>query len=130
MLNKFNNLKIIGNMSKDKIYKRFLVKYLRALSILGYIETHDIDYFEPDNDNIDIQMTLLGLDEFIKKLEKLKRNICTTIIKNDINTIIQFIKINKEIIIKNKFLDRLERPIVSTSVTTKFVHQDEFNTLL
>ena len=104
ILNKFNNLKIIGNMNKDKTYKRFLIKYLRVLSILGYIKTHDITYFEPENDNIDVQMTLLGLDEFIKKLEELKRNICITVIKNDIDTIIQFIKKTKRLLLQINFL--------------------------
>lgn len=132
MLNKFNNLKIIGNMNNDKIYKRFLIKYLRVLSALGYIDTYAIDYFSPDTDNIDIQMTSSGLDVFKRKLEELKRNIGTTVnqIKNDIETIIQFIEKNKEIINISEPLNRPKSPIVSTTSTTKFIHQDEFDRLL
>lgn len=132
MLNKFNNLKIRGNMNNDKIYKRFLIKYLRVLSTLGYIDTYDIDYFSPDTDNIDIQMTLFGLDVFKRKLEELKRNTGTTVnqIKNDIETIIQFIGKNKEIINTSQPLNRPKNPIVSSKCTTKFIHQDEFDRLL
>ncbi len=132
MLNIFNNLKIIGNMNDYKIYKRFLIKYLRVLSTLGYIDTYDIDYFSPDTDNIDIQMTLSGLDVFKRKLEELKRNTGTTVnqIKNDIETIIQFIEKNKEIINTSQPLNRPKNPIVSSKCTTKFIHQDEFDRLL
>lgn len=132
MLNKFNNLKIIGNMNNDKIYKRFLIKYLRVLSALGYIDTYAIDYFSPDTDNIDIQMTSSGLDVFKRKLEELKRNIGTTVnqIKNDIETIIQFIEKNKEIINISEPLNHPKSPMVSSKCTTRFIHQDEFDRLL
>ena len=132
MLNRFNNLKITGNMNNDKIYKRFLIKYLRVLSILGYIDTYDIDYFRPDTDDIDIQMTLAGLDVFKRKLEELKRNIGNTVnqIKNDIETIIQFVEKNKELINTAESLERPKSSRVSTSPTTRFIHQDEFDILL
>lgn len=119
-------------MNNDKIYKRFLIKYLRVLSTLGYVDTYDIDYFSPDTDNIDIQMTLLGLDVFKRKLEELKRNIGTTVnqIKSDIETIIQFIEKNREIINTFESLNRHKSPIISTTSATKFIHQDEFDKLL
>ncbi len=126
ILEKFNDLEVIGNMSDDKIYINFLVKYIRALSTLKYINTHEVDCIIKNK-----ELTLKILHDFERKLNKLKGD--TRIvpqISNEINTIIRFIAKNEEIIQHTTPLIRNNEPHISTSFSTKYPHQDEFNRLL
>lgn len=101
VLSLFNELKIIGNLNKNKSYKIFLKNYLSTLSILGFIDTHFVDYIDESSDkefNKQFMTTDL-LPNCILKLTELQNTIpFMTEMNKDIEIIKNFIEKNIEII--------------------------------
>ncbi len=77
ILNKFNDLKIIGHLKDEKSYVKFLDKYLSAISALRYIDTREVEWLKAgfgNNWNI--------VKEYV--FEELKKNLTDFVNKSPI----------------------------------------------
>lgn len=80
VITKFNRLKIINNLNKEKSLSDFLREYVRALSKLGYIDTRECFFImsgEPIYKNE--RFVLEDINKVIKDLSELKDNIVNNI---------------------------------------------------
>ena len=129
LLQRFNQLTIIGNMNKQKNYKSFLIKYLRALSRLIYMDTHELWMIEDGEGEIkNIEIICDMLDRMKKKLISLKNSIPISKISIELLTIISFIDKNIEIITNPTDVEFEESP-VKVNYNTRFVNQEEYDRL-
>ena len=109
ILDKFNRLKIKGNLNSEEVYKLFLVKYLSQLSSLGFCDTYqEISYLE----NI-IGDKILIVDDirdnvFSTILKKLKPLYDCKIdsLRKEIVILVDFINKNIELIAKDNIIQR------------------------
>ena len=109
ILDKFNRLKIKGNLNLEEVYKLFLVKYLSQLSSLGFCDTYqEISYLE----NI-IGDNILIVDDirdnvFSPILKKLKPLYDCKIdsLRKEIVILVNFINKNIELIAKDNIIQR------------------------
>ncbi|MDM8108683.1 P-loop NTPase fold protein [Phascolarctobacterium faecium] len=130
-ITKFNKLKVSGNMNNDKNYWIFLIKFLDAFSLFGYIETHEVIDLK---NNMEIDgMFIKELAESLfgnlrKKLEQLKEEMPIENPKKEIELFEDFIEKNIKIISCKSELRR-ERLKVSTTYSSQHIHQKEFERL-
>lgn len=129
VLEKFNQLKILGNFNRLKYYKTFILNYIGALSNIGYINTHDLVAIRNEYDiQHDIEFVCIILKNMIEKLEKLYENIPFEEAQKNLKTVIAFINKNIEII-NSDIAIKAPCPRFNTSISTKQVHQEEFDNL-
>lgn len=92
----FNNLEIAGNLNTFPVYWKFLLKYINALATLGFINTHKSTLIEVDDVKIDIATEVLS--ELIQNLSSLKEKNPVEAMNVDVQTMIDFLDKNKELI--------------------------------
>lgn len=129
VLEKFNNLTIVGNLNSFAPYTSFIVKYSENLSRIGYINTSALDMiFDKGNIGDDVDIVC----DVFRNLENDLQSLCNRIpleeAKIKLNTVINFIKKNKELIKAKNRLDFIE-PQITTSISSSFVNQDEYDKL-
>lgn len=132
ILYKFNELKVSGNMNEKECYWRFLLKYLEAMSSIGYINTHNVRSIINFKDKYtykDIGF-LKGIlfNPLIDDLEKLKTIMPIEEPKIEIDEIIKFINKNMEII-STKIPIKEESPIKIDSKVYSKINNKEFERL-
>jgi len=129
VMKKFNCLTITGNMNHQKPYASFLLNFLESLSRIGYLNTHDIGIIQREQD-IKSQLGSVQyiLNDYKKKLTRLRDEIPIAQVQANIDTVIAFIEKNKEIIESTK---RLESPGlgITTTMSSKLHHQEEVDRL-
>ncbi len=129
ILENFCSLEIIGNMNEHISYRRFLRKYLGALSSLGVMDTHELQYLD-NGECITSEYFINNVFKHMEeKLKKIKDEMCLEIIKDEINIIIKFIHKNLEIIKKTN--RKPEKKIQVTFGEPRIVlsNQEEFDRL-
>ncbi|RHQ97412.1 hypothetical protein DWX74_07405 [Peptoclostridium sp. AF21-18] len=102
ILEKFNNLNIIGNLNYSYIYnKHFLIKYLKQIQMLGFCKTvYDLNYLYGLETYVKKPYELINsvLNPIKKRLNESYDNINIECVRNDIKIIINFIDKNAQLI--------------------------------
>ena len=106
ILNKFNNLKVVGYLQDEKCYLRFLDKYLSAISMLRYIDTREVEWLDaaPDEWSV-IQKEVF--EELKTKLIDFSSESPIDTIKDEVKLMIAFIDKNIEIINSPKRVEKI-----------------------
>ena len=131
VLTHFNELKVTGNMNRYKSYRTFLLRYLRALSELGYTEIYEIEGIrDTGEDGIDgdkeYVVTILDRAEaHLKGMRYLDR---LQTLREDVDVISSFLRKNREIIQCPKPLPS-PSPQIHTSVSSEYQNQKEMDRL-
>ena len=101
VIEKFNSLKITGNLNNAICYPRFLKQFIGAFSSLGYIDTSIIDVYSFDFSKLEQnKKDYFNLyRSFSDKLRSLKRAVPTEQIKNECDLLINFLKHNVRLIL-------------------------------
>lgn len=124
ILSVFNNLEIIGNLNKIESYKDFLVKYLNALSRLGFVDTHILYWL--DNSPITKDKRLAFVFGTLKKdLKKLRDAMSIDKMKADVEMMIEFVEKNREIINHPKELQEPKYNGIEIKMTDSSPHVEE-----
>ena len=97
ILNKFNNLKIIGHLKNEKSYLKFLDKYLSAISALRYIDTREVEWIEAGFNDWSVVKEYV-FEELKKNLTDFANKSPIETIKNEAKLMIAFINKNIQII--------------------------------
>lgn len=97
ILNKFNNLSVVGHLKDEKCYLKFLDKYLSAISMLRYIDTREVEWIDAAPNEWDIIKENV-LIELIKKLSFFSSESPIESIKDEVRLIMAFVEKNIEII--------------------------------
>lgn len=124
ILRAFNNLEIIGNLNKIESYKEFLLKYLEALSRLGFVDTRVLFWLEdsPVANNEQVTLVFNTLKEDLKKLQD---RMPVDKMKDDVELIIEFIEKNREIINHSNELHEPKHKGFNLEMTESSPHVDE-----
>ncbi len=129
ILNKFNQLDIIGNMNSIASYRNFLKKYLRAMSSLEYVNTPEIWRLDLPEDML---LDLFVIEDAVKYIKKdiitMKNKINIKVIQTELNTLMEFINKNISIVSSNKDLN-ISNPKIHTEISSHYPNQEEFNRL-
>ena len=97
ILRAFNNLEIIGNLNKFESYKDFLLKYLEALSLLGFVDTRIVFGLE-DSPVANNEQVALVFNTLKDDLRKLQEGMPIDKMKKDVEVMVDFLEKNMEII--------------------------------
>lgn len=134
VLERFNQLEVVGNMNAHKSYLTFLKNYLQALSSLQYVNTYEAGELESvwkkemDHDAMEMLQEMV-LEPIQHRLEKEAEALETLPeICRDIRTILAFIQKNIEIMnMPNNC--QVPRPKWKTEMHSSLMHQEEFDNL-
>lgn len=133
IINKFNKLDILQNFNNYESYWRFLRKYLEKLSILGYVNTHNvrsiINFKEKYTYKNIEELKIALFDPLINELEKLKNDMPIEKPKYEIDMYIKFIKKNIELISKNEGYKEESAIKIDMKPHSRFVNQEEYDRL-
>ena len=127
----FNEMKVSGNMNRSKSYRTFLLRYLRALSELGYIETYETEGIrDVGEDGIDSvkDYVVISLERLEARLKGMKYLDRFQKLKEEVDIIAQFIEKNREIIQCPKPLHS-PSPQIKTSFRSEYKNQKEVGRL-
>ena len=124
ILKAFNALETIGNLNKVESYKDFLVKYLRALSRLGFVDTQILFWLEDSPVAKNEQITLV-FDTIKEDLKKLQDSMPVDEMRADVDIIIDFIEKNRSIISQPNELQEPKYNGVNFAVTETSPHIEE-----
>ena len=129
ILARFNGLKIIGNMNKEKSYRHFLKKYLGALSSLGYSNTSELWKLDmPEEIALEVSYIEDAMRHIREDISGMQDRIGLEEIQVELGTIIAFM--DKNIVIaKSEHTLKPHEPGVNTQVTSRYIHQEEFDRL-
>ena len=130
VIEKFNSLKITGNLNNTICYPRFLKQFIGAFSSLGYIDTHIIDFYSFDSSKLEqnIKNYFDLYRSFSDKLRSLKRDVPTQQIKDECDLLINFLKHNVRLILAENSLKEYTGGI-ETSISMKDGLEDVFKDL-
>ncbi|GIO36521.1 hypothetical protein J41TS12_13820 [Paenibacillus antibioticophila] len=129
ILKKFNALNIVGNMNKEMGYRRFLKRFLEALSVLGFANTLELWRLDSPNEVALQERDVEDATKYIRiDLLKMQSEIGIEVIKEDLATIVEFINKNIEIVKCEQILATNE-PRMSSTMSSKFIHQEEVDRL-
>ena len=120
----FNTLEIVGNLNKVDSYKDFLLKYLHALSHLGFVDTHVLFWLEDSPVAKNEQITLV-FDELKEELKKLRDGISIDKMKKDVGVMMKFLEKNWEIINHPNDLREQKHSGIEIRMTDTSPHVDE-----
>lgn len=125
----FNSMNVIGNMNTSTEYYKFIRKYFRGLSSLGYTDTHELDMIINESEEL---IYYDGFERYTKilceKIRNLRDNIPIIEIKEELNNIIQFMECNIRIVLCDiQIVER--KPQITTSYSSSYRNQDEFDKL-
>lgn len=124
ILSVFNNLEIIGNLNKVESYKEFLLKYLHALSRLGFIDTRIVHWLE-DIPIVNNEQITFVFDSLKENLRKLQNRILIDKLKKDVGVMIKFLEKNWEIINHPNDLREQKHSGIEIRMTDTSPHVDE-----
>lgn len=129
ILKRFNDLKVIGNMNKQKSYKLFLKNYLQAISSLRYAYTPELWMLDvPEEVTLGSNEVEFVIKEIRSKITKMRDKIDIEVIRLELVSIITFLNKNIEIINSEQAL-MAKGPKIHTEISSKFVHQQELDRL-
>lgn len=120
----FNTLEIVGNLNKVDSYKDFLLKYLHALSRLGFVDTRVLFWLEDSPVAKNEQITLV-FDELKEELKKLRDGISIDKMKKDVGVMMKFLEKNWEIINHPNDLREQKHSGIEIRMTDTSPHVDE-----
>ncbi|AWK51611.1 hypothetical protein DIC82_11500 [Clostridium beijerinckii] len=135
ILNKINQLNIIGNLNFEKSFSDFIKKYIGALSKHGYINTNEYYYINGSNHikEESKEHIIKELQKISNKINDLKNTISNHIQINelecDLETIIEFINKIIEIVSCNTPFENKEKNSIRSSWSSKFRNQNEYERL-
>lgn len=130
IINKFNKLKIVGNMNADRSYKRFIKKYLGALSSLGYSNTTELWILDvPEGSALEVHQIENIMNHIKRNIVELKNKISIESIQKDLDSIMLFMNKNIEIAKNERNLEQ-SKLSVNTEMTSSYIHQEEVDRLL
>ncbi|MBR5581209.1 MAG: hypothetical protein IKW26_07945 [Treponema sp.] len=116
IISKFNELDIKGNLNSTECYPKFLREYIGAFSRLGFIDTHELDWYSIGNKPI---QNLEKYKDFYcsitNKLSKLKKNSPIDVIKNETKIMKEFLKKNDYLMMADNSLKEYESRIKTSS---------------
>ena len=106
IISKFNELDIKkGNLNSTECYPKFLREYIGAFSRLGFIDTHELDWYSIGNKPIQNLKKYKGFYcSITNKLSKLKKNSPIDLIKHEARVMKEFLK-------KNAYLMMADNPL-------------------
>ncbi len=131
VLTHFNKMKVTGNMNGFRSYRTFLIRYLRAMSELGYIETYELEGIrDAEEDGIEgikdyVVLTLDRLEARLKGMKYLDR---FQTLREEVDILAQFLRKNREIIQCPKPL-HFPSPQIRTSFSSQYKNQKEMDRL-
>jgi len=129
ILKRFNALKTIGNMNFENSYKHFLKNYLGALTSLGYVNTSELWMLDvPDEVAIEANHMEEAIMLIARNITNIRDLVVIEMIKTELDTITAFIDKNLEII-KCEPAQEMKEPKFNTSISSRFVHQEEYDRL-
>lgn len=129
ILNKFNTLEIVGNMNSEKSYRRFLKKYLRAISSLGYVDTHELWKLDmPDETPLELNDINDAVRYIRQDITKMKQRVDIKKVQMDLDILIKFIDTNIDIAKSDKNL-KTQVPKIHSKMSTRYTHQEEYDRL-
>ena len=119
----FLDIPIEGNFNNLIDYYRFLSKYISAISKLRMFRTYEIESFITDIDiTYNIEIFIKRIECVIKRLEKEKNKFDCDTFHDDVNTILDFLRKNIQIMqSQKKALD--DRPQVNIQFSSERVNQ-------
>lgn len=98
ILEKYNQLEIIGHLNKFDVYRKFLKKYISAFSSLGFVDSHETNWIEAAGfENISI-ITEHVFEPLKTKLLHLQNATPNEEMKKNINAMISFIDKNEDVV--------------------------------
>ena len=116
ILAKFNNLDIKGNLNTTECYPRFLKEYIGAFARLGFVNTHELEWYSIGNKPIQNPQKYKDFYCLItNKLSKLKKNSPIDVIKNETVIMKEFLKKNAYLMLADNSLKEYESRIESSS---------------
>lgn len=116
ILSKFNELDIKGNLNTTICYPKFLKEYIGAFSRLGFVDTHELEWYPIGSKAIQKPLQYKRLYcSLAHKLSELKRNSPLEIIKAEVSIMREFLKKNAYLVMAEKSLREYESGIKSTS---------------
>jgi len=130
VLSRFTELTVVGNLNLSEAYLKFILRFLGALSSNGYINTHLLSAIRDKKCVLGSEGLVIHiLDSLEKELEKAYEYIPLECVKKNIKMVIDFIEVNKRIINSETRLNN-SKPRISTTVSSKYTHQEEYDRLL
>lgn len=131
ILDKFNHLKIDGNLNDTECYPKFLKEYIKAFERLGYIDVHMIEMYSFESKFLNApyghkyrNLSTLYM-QLQLKLDKLKKETPLKEIKDEVTVMKNFLKHNAQLILNKNILKEYTSGI-STSSTIKDSLEDTF----
>lgn len=116
IISKFNELDIKGNLNSTECYPKFLREYIGAFSRLGFIDTHELDWYSIGNKPIQNIKKYKGFYcSITNKLSKLKINSPIDLIKNETIIMKEFLKKNAYLMMADNPLKEYESRIKTSS---------------
>lgn len=116
IISKFNELDIKGNLNSTECYPKFLREYIGAFSRLGFIDTHELDWYSIGNKPIQNLKKYKGFYcSITNKLSKLKKNSPIDVIKNETKIMKEFLKKNAYLMMADDPLKEYESRIKTSS---------------
>lgn len=116
IISKFNELDIIGNLNSTECYPKFLREYIGAFSRLGFIDTHELDWYSIGNKPIqNIKKYKVFYCSIVNKLSKLKKNSPIDLIKHEARVMKEFLKKNAYLMMADNPLKEYESRIKTSS---------------
>ena len=116
IISKFNELDIIGNLNSTECYPKFLREYIGAFSRLGFIDTHELDWYSIGNKPIQNIKEYKGFYcSITNKLSKLKINSPIDLIKHEARVMKEFLKKNAYLMMADNPLKEYESRIKTSS---------------
>jgi hypothetical protein len=107
-----------------------VIRYLRALSSLGYIDTHELWMIDGKGKTIENREIACDmLDRLKNKLKVLSDRISIIKAREKINTVISFIQKNRELILTDNKLN-MNGSRFKTNMRSSFTHQKEYDELM
>ncbi|HDK7155280.1 TPA: hypothetical protein PTV43_000383 [Clostridium botulinum] len=135
ILNRINELNIIGNINSEKSFSDFLKKYIGALTNRGYINTNTYHYINGNNiiEGKEKFIILEELKSIMKEINKLKNKICNDFqikqLEEDLHIIVKFVEKMIELIKYEDPVISKSKNIIETSFSSRLPNQDEFERL-
>lgn len=130
LLEKFNALKILGNLNQSRSYWKFLKNYLRGFSTHQYINTEELWMLDSASEPLpDVEyVTKCILISLKKKLVTLSHTIQLSMIQEEISILIQFVEKNLKLIHAEKSFSPPDWTC-RTQTYSHLQHQEEFDRL-
>ena len=116
IISKFNELDIKGNLNSTECYPKFLREYIGAFSRLGFIDTHELEWYSIGNKPIQNPQKYKNFYcSLAHRLSKLKKDSPVKAIKNEAILMKEFLKKNAHLVLADISLKEYESRIKTSS---------------